>query len=260
MRAMSGSMTLRSAARWSLTLALIGIVLLFFFSLRRAVSWDSPNVTVEISLMKGAVLFSQRVNPTVSDTGGLPPPPGWSLSSYGGDYPIQLSISTYQSRTWRGVGIPLWMPGLVVGVPAVICWWRDRRLVAARFWARLDRWAPDELVRFSILRVVLFTALHLAFSLLTLGVLDVLVGFFAVRHPTINVEEHYFPAWYQALQAAGAPILLFGAPLWGVLWAWLWMRWKNSLLRRTRPQACHACGYDLTGNISGRCPECGSAT
>lgn len=22
---------------------------------------------------------------------------------------------------------------------------------------------------------------------------------------------------------------------------------------------CRACGYDLTGNLSGRCPECGSA-
>lgn len=27
--------------------------------------------------------------------------------------------------------------------------------------------------------------------------------------------------------------------------------------RRTRPGQCHYCGYNLTGNISGICPECG---
>ena len=33
------------------------------------------------------------------------------------------------------------------------------------------------------------------------------------------------------------------------------------LLRRhaRRPGHCPACGYDLTGNVTGRCPECGTA-
>ncbi|MCC6358656.1 MAG: hypothetical protein IT450_07930 [Phycisphaerales bacterium] len=29
--------------------------------------------------------------------------------------------------------------------------------------------------------------------------------------------------------------------------------------RRPRPGCCSACGYDLTGNVSGTCPECGRA-
>ncbi len=28
-------------------------------------------------------------------------------------------------------------------------------------------------------------------------------------------------------------------------------------MRRTKPGHCLRCGYDLTGNVSGRCPECG---
>ncbi len=28
--------------------------------------------------------------------------------------------------------------------------------------------------------------------------------------------------------------------------------------RRPRPGCCPACGYDLRGNVSGRCPECGT--
>jgi hypothetical protein len=31
------------------------------------------------------------------------------------------------------------------------------------------------------------------------------------------------------------------------------------LLRRRPPPGCCTCGYDLTGNVTGRCPECGSA-
>jgi len=47
-------------------------------------------------------------------------------------------------------------------------------------------------------------------------------------------------------------------PIWpaallaGAFAAWLW-----SSNRRDRPGACAGCGYDLTGNVSGRCPECG---
>ena len=36
---------------------------------------------------------------------------------------------------------------------------------------------------------------------------------------------------------------------------WLW--WKDR--RHTPPGHCQKCGYDLTGNVSGRCPECGEA-
>ena len=42
--------------------------------------------------------------------------------------------------------------------------------------------------------------------------------------------------------------LLVGGPT-----ALLW--WLDR--RRFRPGQCQGCGYDLTGNVSGRCPECG---
>lgn len=36
--------------------------------------------------------------------------------------------------------------------------------------------------------------------------------------------------------------------------------WTDRLLKRalTRASRCSTCGYDLTGNVSGRCPECGT--
>ncbi|GMU84542.1 MAG: hypothetical protein AMXMBFR47_44110 [Planctomycetota bacterium] len=46
------------------------------------------------------------------------------------------------------------------------------------------------------------------------------------------------------------PLLVIGIPT-----AWLW--WRDR--RRVGPGGCLKCGYDLTGNVSGRCSECGAA-
>jgi hypothetical protein len=50
-----------------------------------------------------------------------------------------------------------------------------------------------------------------------------------------------------------------GYVLWQISYArqlWRWMRWHESAQRCWRGQ-CPGCGYDLTGNVSGVCPECG---
>ena len=44
--------------------------------------------------------------------------------------------------------------------------------------------------------------------------------------------------------------------------AWLGIRLSNlaSQLARERQNRCRSCGYNLTGNVSGICPECGTPT
>ena len=54
------------------------------------------------------------------------------------------------------------------------------------------------------------------------------------------------PAWFG---------LLLLSPLLSLFWAILYVDRFN---RRIPPWYCRKCGYDLTGNTSGRCPECGS--
>ncbi len=49
------------------------------------------------------------------------------------------------------------------------------------------------------------------------------------------------------------PIWLLLIPPGGLTTA-IWLR-----DRRMTPGACRRCGYDLTGNVSGVCPECGAA-
>jgi hypothetical protein len=46
------------------------------------------------------------------------------------------------------------------------------------------------------------------------------------------------------------PLLVVALPT-----AFVW--WRDR--RRIPPGHCQICGYNLTGNVSGRCPECGSA-
>jgi hypothetical protein len=62
-------------------------------------------------------------------------------------------------------------------------------------------------------------------------------------------SDHYQYFWYVPFWK---PTLLFGAaPA-----LWLWSAW-----RRRSPYKigfCRRCGYNLTGNLSGVCPECGT--
>jgi hypothetical protein len=52
-------------------------------------------------------------------------------------------------------------------------------------------------------------------------------------------------------------LLLAGIPLTAVA-AWTLKGWFAQ--RRKRPHGtCRTCGYNLTGNVSGVCPECGKA-
>jgi hypothetical protein len=55
----------------------------------------------------------------------------------------------------------------------------------------------------------------------------------------------YFPSWLVLMLFAAYPTIAF---IRGPLWRW----------RRRRKGLCVKCGYDLTGNVSGVCPECGT--
>lgn len=58
------------------------------------------------------------------------------------------------------------------------------------------------------------------------------------------------PTWFSIVVIPlWIPVILMALPT-----AWLWLR------RRGTNDGCANCGYDLTGNVSGTCPECGAKT
>ena len=77
-------------------------------------------------------------------------------------------------------------------------------------------------------------------------------GRIEVEHTTMSEPAYQTtyttlpPVWPLALLFAAYPIITF---IHGPLRRW----------RRRRRDLCLKCGYDLTGNVSGVCPECGGA-
>lgn len=84
--------------------------------------------------------------------------------------------------------------------------------------------------------------------------------------PGFNFSRHYFTRgrWLPGIAIGGCPGNVV-VPLWlataAALLAWLILSWPDLRARwlawRLGPDHCLRCGYDLTGNVSGRCPECG---
>lgn len=74
-------------------------------------------------------------------------------------------------------------------------------------------------------------------------------------------------AWYERRNAGvGAARVRAVAPLWSVgaataappAWAAMGLAARLRRRRRVRSGRCAGCRYDLTGNVSGVCPECGA--
>ncbi len=122
-----------------------------------------------------------------------------------------------------------------------------------------------------------------AVVLLTMGGLAPLIALVAgtLRRGRRYFRRHwYFVAGYYALETA----LIVGMFWWSRTVAWpheqpvplmctfgvvaiiggpilaLTLITRTSAARQYREGACQECGYDLTGNVSGRCPECGTQT
>jgi uncharacterized paraquat-inducible protein A len=58
-----------------------------------------------------------------------------------------------------------------------------------------------------------------------------------------------FPFWFLSLVFAALPAVWLRS---------LWRAWQRR--ERTRGGLCPTCRYNLTGNTSGVCPECGTPT
>jgi hypothetical protein len=81
-------------------------------------------------------------------------------------------------------------------------------------------------------------------------------GFYYFTEPTQEAD-----CWLVSIGAPGSAMLLFGYGATVLLAAWpsiALVRGVRRWRRQRKKGMCLKCGYNLTGNVSGTCPECGS--
>jgi hypothetical protein len=235
--------------KWSGSLLCLVLAAAFVFSTRRALTWDSPDLRYELSLLPGTVTYGWRPEGWRLADERYPPRPGWAVASYGWPTPVSWWIGMWTSKHSLGVSFPLWIPFVVIFFPTAALWYVDRRYTS-KAWSRLLTWlTPNRPKKVTFWLVLAFCPLH---------VVALFAGWSAV-YDAYNFLVDYRPVdpVYAAIDLS-LPILFLSTPLWAILWAWIWTRVRNRLFRRQPGYRCLACGYDLTGNVSGRCPECGN--
>lgn len=80
---------------------------------------------------------------------------------------------------------------------------------------------------------------------------------YPVRSYHVFFDREISDATYRTLAATSVPAVL-ASPLLPLVWLGRCVRrWCSARLARSVGH-CRMCGYDLTGNVSGVCPECGT--
>lgn len=95
--------------------------------------------------------------------------------------------------------------------------------------------------------VLLVVGVILLLSALRAHIAVIIVGALLSFAPCINllVLMAVNMSATRVLRKAGLKVGFMGVP-------------DAEVVRRLSPNLCRQCGYDLTGNVSGRCPECGT--
>jgi len=182
-----------------------------------------------------------------------PPEPGFASAVIADGFHLELWFEVSQISQWSGFGIPLWMPFALSCFSAGVLWYRDRRH-ALYCCHRFKKWmAPKRRLRVTV---------------------GMSLGMIVLHFITVELVSTYFPSMYQyffpieagylhrrrVLEIGMLVLTSLGlaSPVLGVFWTWLIVRTLNRWRREFDPMLCSDCGYDLTGNTSGICSECGS--
>lgn len=239
---------MRTITRWMGTLLCVAFALAFFYSLRRSVDWTSTDLQHQVTLVPGALVFGWRPDGWQADQ--YAGEPGWGVGGWGwGPPPIEWRFAFFRNRSWEGWTIPLWTPLATIAIPTGILWFLDRRKVAQRVRHLKRRIRPKRRRRVTLKLVALFFVIHFVGLFLGFEGFDKLYYFFATQ----NSSDWLASEWSKRVIGG----LVFGAPFWVALWAWLFVRFLNHLVKTIPASTCDCCGYELAGNTSGICPECG---
>jgi hypothetical protein len=202
----------------------------------------------ETGLMLGGLHFAWRPAGWELSAERHPARAGWCIASYAGAPNLLWWVDAQTSKSWQGISVPLWMLYLPIAALAALAWYLDRALVRTHCQWLLTWLTPKQPNRLGFRVVAIFWVVHVVALFIVVMVFEALYVFFV---------GYQRDALIFRLVENASVLLFWSAPVWGLLWAWIYVRMLNSLFRRRPGIYCMACGYDLTGNVTGRCPECG---
>lgn len=124
---------MRLRVRWLLKWAGATACLLVAFacavSTRRAVHWTGADLEHQVGLMYGQVVCGWRPDGWRLEDERYPGSPGWITGELLPHRPtLKWWITRAANKSWAWIGLPLWLPFLLFGVPTALLWHRDWRL------------------------------------------------------------------------------------------------------------------------------------
>jgi hypothetical protein len=256
----------RALIRWATSVCLLITSVLWVVSYFRYISYWVPKTNVMSgagsslsppgtwplnvhSLQPGILVFngygySHEAAPSISWTN--------TPQTFGTPWKAWLQIMPTLSGKWGETVIPLWLPFLLFGTPAFLLWRPEvRRWKALRYAGRkkvVQKTFGPKAERIVSL-VIGILALIIAFVFL--DILDKYTPSF-IRQMTIRIAEFSEPLFLIMLLLIWLAVSYCIAMLIN-----RWVLWKSFYIDTP---LCPRCNYNLTGNTSGRCPECGTAT
>lgn len=246
---------LRTAVKWLATAAALLLAGAFLFSLVRAADWTSPTTRYQIGLQTGGFLVGWRPAGWDRAEEKYPAKPGWSVAKYSNwiSWPRGWMFRG-SLENWKWINLPLGLLFLPAAMVAAVLWYVDRRRTTSMQRAFTAKFVPKRAVRLTVRRVLLGCFLN-GFATLCLGVFVTWMLRF-LRPPPESAVQFALEVIPDLL----VWLVFLPSPILGYVWARAFTKWQNTRRDRLYGLLCSVCTYDLRGNVSGVCPECGTPT
>jgi len=240
-------MKVKTGAKWIGTVVcLVVMAALVLFGEHCALIWLSVDLRHSIEVYRGGVGIGWR------PVGWSPQKelriPGWRIGPISSPQGLVWWFARHRNWAWESFCVPLWIPLFLACLPTGVFWYQQRRSTAKAIGRFVRSWTPDQPQRMTIRLVGAMCVVHLIVAFVVCSCVVEAYSFFWGA-----TGYSYFELVLMVVRWA----LVWGTPFWGVLWALLYVRFRNRLLQNWPELICLRCGYNLTGNVSGVCPECG---
>lgn len=238
--------------KWTLTAVTSFLFLvLLAFGTGRSIQWWSATRKYGLDVMAGTIYLSWRPPGWQIEDEKYPPHAGFATATIMGGINRQYWFSYTSIAGLRSVGIPVWVPMVLMGLPAGLLWYCDRAH-AASVWRRFkQRATPRRKQRVTLGKSIIGIVVNAAFALIAGSVVWYWLSLpmLSPNSPRVRFLE---------VMMMLTMILFLLSPALGVFWTWITVRTLNRWRDESPLKRCDTCGYDLTGNTSGWCPECGA--